>query len=115
MDLRLFEVPGAQLPVLAMHQPDDTTRELGRLRTHSWGGSTWLTEFAMLTGLSHQNFGPSGNGVYYTVTPNLRFSLPKTLKQSGYHTVVLTGAPKAFYNAERAYYDLGFDQVLNPR
>ena len=48
------------------------------------------------------------------MTPKLRFSLPKTLKQSGYHTVTLTGAPQAFYNAERAYRDLGFDEVFNP-
>ncbi len=114
MDLRLLDVRGAQLPTLFMHQPDGTTREIGPLRVHTWGGSTWLSEFALLTGLSHEDFGASGNGVYYTVTPNLRFSLPKTLKQAGYHTITLTGAPKAFYNADSAYRDLGFDQVLNP-
>jgi phosphoglycerol transferase MdoB-like AlkP superfamily enzyme len=114
MDLRLFDIAGADLPVLRMHQADDTTREAGGLRVHCWGGSTWLTEFAVLTGLSHDDFGAAGNGVFYTVTPNLRFSLPKTLRQSGYETVVLTGAPKAFYNAGRAYYDLGFEDVLNP-
>ena len=114
MDLRQLDLPGAQLPALAMYEPDERTRAHGTLRVHSWGGSTWLSEFALLTGLSHEDFGPSGNGVYYTVTPHLQYSLPKLLKRYGYRSIALSGVPKALYNMEPAQRDLGFDEVLNP-
>ena len=112
MDLALFDVPG--LPSLAMYAPDATTRAEGRLRVHTWGGNTWLSEFALLGGISSHDFGDSSNGVYYTVTPKLRYSLPRLLKQSGYRAVALSGSPKGIYNMESAQRDLGFDEVLNP-
>ncbi len=114
MDLRLLDLPGARLPALAMYTPDADTRAHGRLRVPSWGGSTWLSEFALLTGLSHEDFGPSGNGVYYSVTPHVQYPLPTLLKQHGYRSVALSGSPKAFYNMETGQRDLGFDEVLNP-
>jgi len=112
MDLALFDVPG--LPSLGMYAPDPTTRSGGRLRVHTWGGNTWLSEFALLGGISSHDFGESSNGVYYTVTPTLRYSLPRLLKQSGYRAVALSGSPKGLYNMESAQRDLGFDEVLNP-
>lgn len=114
MDLRLLDLPGARLPALAMYTPDADTRAHGWLRVPTWGGSTWLSEFALLTGLSHEDFGAGGNGVYYTVTPHVQFTLPKLLKQHGYRSVALSGSPKAFYNMETGQRDLGFDEVLNP-
>lgn len=114
MDLRVLDLPGARLPELAMYTPDARTRAHGWLRVHSWGGSTWLSEFALLTGLSHEDFGPSGNGVYYSVTPHVQYTLPKLLKQYGYRSVAISGSPKAFYNMETAQRALGFDEVLNP-
>ena len=113
-DPRIFDVPGASLPALGMHQPDARTREHGWLRVPTWGGSTWLSEFALLTGLTHRDFGAAGQGVYYTVTPHLRYSLPRLLRGHGYRSVVLFPVEKSFYNAESAYNDLGFDEVLNP-
>lgn len=114
MDLRLLDLPGARLPTLAMYTPDAYTRAHGWLRVPTWGGSTWLSEFALLTGLSHEDFGPGGNGVYYTATPHVQFTLPKLLKRQGYRSVALSGSPKAFYNMETGQRDLGFDEVLNP-
>lgn len=113
-DPRVFTIPGAEMPHLAMHEPDARTRASGWLRVPTWGGRTWLSEFALLTGLRHEDFGPAGRGVFYTVTPHLRYSLPKLLRAQGYHTVVLFPIEKTFYNAEAAYGDLGFDEVLNP-
>ena len=112
MDLALFDVPG--LPSLGMYSPDQTTRAHGRLRVHTWGGNTWLSEFALLGGLSSHDFGESSDSVYYTVTPQLRYSLPRLLKQSGYRAVALSGSPKGLYNMAPAQRDLGFDEVLNP-
>ena len=114
MDLGALDLPGADLPALRMYEPDARTRAHGRLRVHSWGGGTWLSEFALLSGLSHQDFGPAGNSVYYTVTPHLQYSLPRLLARHGYRSVALVGTPKTLYNAEAAQRDLGFDEVLNP-
>lgn len=114
MDPVLFHVPGASLPALSMYAPDAETRSAGLLRVHTWGGSTWLSEFALLGGLSHVDFGASGNGVYYTVVPKLRYSLPKLLKEYGYRSVAISGSPKGIYNMEVAQRAFGFDEVMNP-
>lgn len=114
MDLALIDVPQAQLPVLRMYQPDGATREHGLMRVHAWGGSTWLSEFALLTGLPAEDFGPSAASVYYTVTPRVRFTLPKLLKSLGYRSIAISGSPKGIYNMEQAQRDLGFDEILNP-
>lgn len=114
MNLRVLDLPGASLPVQSMYEPSPSVRQQGWLRVHAWGGSTWLTEFALLSGLHHQDFGPSGNGVYYTATPHLTYSLPKLLKRSGYYSIAISGSPKAIYNMETAQRQLGFDEVLNP-
>lgn len=114
IDPALFDWPGAQLPRLDMLTRDRGTRAEGWLRVHTWGGSTWLTEFAVLAGLPHTEFGASGNSVFYSVTSQLRYSLPRQMRELGYHTVALTPTPKAFYNAQAAYRDLGFDEHLTP-
>lgn len=115
MDVGLFSLPGANLPTMTMYQRDALTRAHGLLRVPTWGGSTWLSEFALLSGLSHEDFGPSGYGVYYIATSKTRYSLPKQLKQhAAYRSIAISGSPKAFYNMETAQRELGFDEVLNP-
>jgi phosphoglycerol transferase MdoB-like AlkP superfamily enzyme len=114
-DPRIFDLTGVSLPVLSMYEPDRRTRESAWLRVPTWGGSTWLSEFGLLTGLTHKDFGAAGQGVFYTVTPNLRFSLPRLLRRHGYRCIVLFPVDKSFYNAQAAYKDLGFDEMLNPR
>lgn len=115
MDLDLFAVPGAALPAMPMYDAEPRTLAHGRLRVPTWGGATWLSEFALLAGLAPGDFGPSANSVYYTVTPKLQYSLPKLLKtRAGYRSVAISGSPKAFYNMETAQRQLGFDEVLNP-
>ena len=49
------------------------------------------------------------------MTSHLRFSLPRLLKRHGYRCIVLFPVEKNFYNAESAYKDLGFDEILTPR
>lgn len=114
-DPRILDVSGVSMPTLSMHEPDARTLESGWLRVPTWGGSTWLSEFALLTGLTHKDFGAAGQAVYYTVTSHLRFSLPRLLKRYGYRCIVLYPVEKTFYNAESAYKDLGFDEILTPR
>ena len=111
----LFNLPNVALPPLKMFQPNSDTYAQSLLRVHTFGGGTWLSEFSLISGLSSRDFGAMAMSVYYTVTPHLTTSLVKNLKENGYHTVVLTPSNKSAYNAESAYRDFGFDEVLQPQ
>jgi phosphoglycerol transferase MdoB-like AlkP superfamily enzyme len=108
----VYDLPGASLPQLSMFAPDEYTRAFGGLRVHSYGGSTWLSEFALFSGLDSRDFGATHSSVFYTVTPHLKTSLIKVLKENGYHTVVLTPFNKTAYHATYAYRDFGVDEIL---
>lgn len=107
-----YDLPGATLPELSMFKPDEYTSAFGGLRVHSYGGSTWLAEFALFSGLDSRDFGATHSSVFYTVTPHLKTSLIQVLKENGYHTVVLTPFNKTAYHAAYAYRDFGVDEVL---
>ncbi len=111
----IYDLPDARLPELAMFQQNPNTRAQGMLRVHTFGGSTWLSEFAFFSGLSSRDFAGAADSVYYTVTPHLRTSLAKVLKANGYHTVILTPTNKSAYHASSAYRDFGIDEVLQPQ
>jgi len=91
-------------------QPDATTRALGALRTHTWGGGTWTSEFALLTGLPHNVFGAAGIYAPFNLVPRLADSLPRQLKRLGYHTIAIYPMAGDFVGAAGAYRDYGFDE-----
>ncbi len=100
-------------PKLSLFKPNATTQELGWGRVHTFGGGTWLTEFAFLSGLNSYDFGANRQSVFYTVTPHLQDSFVKNLKKAGYTTIAIVPQErKDFYNSRSAYKDFGFDQVL---
>ncbi len=111
----IFHLPGAQLPTLKMFEPNPYTDTQSWLRVHTFGGATWLSEFALFSGLSSRDFGAMATSVYYTVTPHLKTSLVKVLKANGYNTVVLTPSNKSHYHASFAYNDFGFDEIIQPQ
>jgi len=111
----IYDLPGATFPRLAMFQPDPATRAQSLLRVPTYGGGTWLSEFTLLSGLSARDFEPASNAVYYGVTPRLKTSLPRVLKESGYRSVVLTPFNKSAYHSGPAYEDLGFDRIVQPQ
>lgn len=83
------------------------------MRVHVFGGATWNSEFALLTGLDHRLFGPSGGSAPVTVAPRLKLALPRYLRTLGYKTIALYPVNKTYLNAERAYRNYGFDEVLD--
>jgi phosphoglycerol transferase MdoB-like AlkP superfamily enzyme len=115
VDTSIFRLDGARLPRLAMFEPDESTRDHGWLRVHTWGGNTALAEFTMLTGLLHTDFGLDGQAAFYRVTPHIRAGLPRLLRERGYSTVALTAVRKSLSRSEAAYRELGFETVLDPR
>ncbi|MDO1529232.1 sulfatase-like hydrolase/transferase [Fulvimonas sp. R45] len=94
----------------AMFLPDARTRGHGVLRTHTFGGGTWVSEFASLTGLPQDIFGPGGMYAPYVLAPRMRDSLPLLLKRLGYLTVAVYPTHGDFLNGEDAYKAYGIDR-----
>lgn len=83
------------------------------LRVHTYGGGTWRSEFAALSGLNHEDFGPPGDYAPYTIVPNLNLSLAREFQKNGYHTIGLYPINGTFFNARNAYRAYGFDEFLD--
>ncbi|MFC3652720.1 LTA synthase family protein [Dyella humi] len=94
---------------VAMLKPDARTRGTGMLRVHTFGGGTWVSEFAALTGLPQDIFGPGGMYAPYVLAPHVRNSLPLLLKKLGYLTVAIYPTHGEFLNGRDAYKAYGVD------
>jgi phosphoglycerol transferase MdoB-like AlkP superfamily enzyme len=92
-----------------MFDPDGRTRAHGPLTVHVWGGGTWTSEFALLTGLNHNTFGEAGLYAPYNLAPLTTTSLPRVLKAAGYRSIAIYPMNGEFINARNAYAFYGFD------
>ena len=92
-----------------MFHADANTIAHGWLDVHTWGGGTWTSEFAFLTGLPHTLFGPAGIYAPFNLAPRIRFTLPRLLDADGYRTVGIYPTGGDFMNGRDAYRDYGFD------
>ena len=98
-----------------MFQPDQYTRAHGPLRTHTFGGGTWVSEFSVLSGMPQDIFGPAGMYAPFVLAPRLRDSLPLLLKRLGYQTIAVYPVAGNFLNARNAYKAYGFDKFYDAR
>lgn len=97
---------------VAMFKPDARTRGTGVLRVHTFGGGTWVSEFAALTGMPQDIFGPGGMYAPYVLAPHVRDSLPLLLKRLGYLTVAIYPTHGEFLNGRDAYKAYGVDHFF---
>ncbi|MGC1547097.1 MAG: LTA synthase family protein [Rhodanobacter sp.] len=97
---------------VAMLQPDERTRGHGPMRTHTFGGGTWVSEFAALTGMPQDIFGPGGMYAPYVLAPHVRDSLPLLLQRLGYLTVAVYPTNGTFLNGRDAYKAYGVDHFF---
>ena len=103
-------VPRCTFPLF---QPDEHTDAAGLLKVHTYGGATWTSEFAFLTGLPHPLFGPAGTYAPYNLAPRVRESLPRQLKALGYRSIAIYPMPHDFVHAGTAYGHYGFDAFFD--
>ncbi len=96
-----------------MFQADDRTRAHGLLTVHVWGGGTWTSEFALLTGLNHNSFGEAGLYAPYNLAPRVVSTLPRVLHKAGYRVIAIYPMSGDFINARNAYKDYGFDKFYD--
>lgn len=92
-----------------MFDADRSTRAHGALTVHTFGGGTWTSEFAVMTGLAHTLFGPAGLYAPYNLAPRVDHTLPRVFRAAGYRTIALYPMTGDFLNARNAYDYYGFD------
>lgn len=113
MDPRYLKgIDPASLPKLDMFDSTHATQS-GLLRVHTYGGGTWKSEFAVLTGLSSEDFTPFDNSVFYSAVFHLKDSLFLRMKKAGYKTVIITPFVEGSYNSGQAYRHLGVDEIIH--
>lgn len=84
-----------------------------RLRVETYGGASWLTEFAVLTGLSTQSFGGMSQFVQPLMAGKLRDTLPEALIRCGYRNVVLYPLIRNFVSNAKFYASIGLKEMLD--
>ncbi len=84
-----------------------------RLRVETYGGASWLTEFAVLTGLSTQSFGGMSQFVQPLMAGKLRDTLPETLGRCGYRNVVFYPLDRNFVSNAKFYASVGLKEMFD--
>jgi phosphoglycerol transferase MdoB-like AlkP superfamily enzyme len=92
---------------------DQRTVAHGLLGVHTFGGGTWTSEFALITGLDHTLFGNAGLYAPYNLAPRVQHSVALAFKAAGYRVVALYPTSADFINGRNAYREYGFDQLYD--
>jgi hypothetical protein len=98
---------------LAMFRTDARTRGTGVLRVHTFGGGTWVSEFAALTGMPQDIFGPGGMYAPFVLAPHVHDALALQLRRLGYLTIAVYPTAGDFINGRNAYHAYGFDHMYD--
>jgi hypothetical protein len=88
---------------------------LHRLRVETYGGGSWVTEFALLTGISTKAFGDMRMFVQVLMEGRLKETLPQALANCGYRTLMLFPMRNGFVSLDRFYHSIGFSEILDQR
>ena len=86
-----------------------------RLRVETYGGASWLTEFAVLTGLSTFSFGGMQQFVQPLMAGKLRDTLPETLGRCGYRNVVFYPLMRNFVSNAKFYASVGINEMFDAK
>ena len=87
--------------------------QLHRLRVETYGGGSWVTEFALLTGISTKAFGDMRMFVQVLMEGRLNETLPQVLASCGYRTLMLFPMNNGFLRLDRFYRSIGFSEILD--
>jgi phosphoglycerol transferase MdoB-like AlkP superfamily enzyme len=87
--------------------------QLHRLRVETYGGGSWVTEFALLTGISTKAFGDMRMFVQVLMNGRLKDTLPQSLENCGYRTLMLFPMSNGFVSLDKFYRSIGFEKILD--
>jgi hypothetical protein len=96
-----------------LFEGNPATRALGSLYVNAVGGSSWRSEFESLVGIDERLFGYAGAYTHTSLSPFVKHTFVKYLKQRGYSTIAYYAVEGEFYNARSAYANYGFDRFLD--
>lgn len=89
--------------------------QLHKLLVETYGGGSWVTEFALLSGVSTKAFGDMRMFVQVFMQGRLKETLPQILEGCGYRTLMLFPMDKGFLSLDRFYRSIGFSEILDRR
>ena len=86
---------------------------LHKLQVETYGGGSWITEFALMSGISTKAFGNMAAFVQVFMEGKLKETLPQSLANCGYRTMVLFPMDNGFLSLGSFYKSIGFMEVLD--
>jgi len=92
---------------------NEFTKYSGILNVNTFGGSSWISEYEINTGIPHKLFKGPSYMPFITLAPYTKKSLISYLKSIGYETIVLYPVDKNFSTAKDAYKMLGADKMYD--
>jgi len=88
----------------------------GKLNVPAWGANTVRTEFAFLTGIDQSQLAVHRFNPYRAIAAGWSVSsVASYLKRLGYRTACIHPYPASFYQRDRVYPRLDFDEFLDIR
>jgi phosphoglycerol transferase MdoB-like AlkP superfamily enzyme len=97
--------------ILPFYQSFDGS--LRKLRTETYGGASWITEFSLMTGVSSRGYGSMRNYIQSFTSGRLKQTVPQILADCGYRNVFFTPWPKFILAASRFYESIGFAKIFD--
>jgi hypothetical protein len=85
----------------------------GTINVPAWGANTVRTEAAFLTGLSPEQLGVHQFNPYRLFVKQAVINLVAILKQRGYKTLCIHPYPASFYERDKVFPRLGFDEFID--
>lgn len=92
---------------------DNHAYSLGKLEVPCYGAYTMRSEFAFLTGIANSQLRHASFNPYRKAYKNITQSYIKQLKKLGYYCVVIHPFNKKFFNREKVFKHLGFDEFID--
>lgn len=89
------------------------TKSNGILNVNTFGGSSWISEYEINTGIPHKLFKGPSYMPFITLAPHTKKSLLSYLKSIGYETIIVYPVDKNFSTAKDAYKLLGADKMYD--
>jgi len=85
----------------------------GTCTVPAWGANTVRSEFAFLAGKKGEDLGVHQFNPYRAIKTAENGSIARALKNLGYRTICIHPYPISFYDRERVYPLLGFDEFID--
>ncbi len=89
------------------------TKYSGIMNVNTFGGSSWISEYEINTGIPHKSFAGPGYMPFITLVPLTNNSIMSYLRSIGYRVEVLYPVDKNFSLAEEAYTKLGSHNITD--